>query len=123
MFNLTGKVAFVTGASSGIGRASAIALASQGAKVAVAARRIDKLNSLVEEIKAKGHDALAVQMDVTKKEEILRAVAKTVEAFGRLDILLYLWSPPQRAHRDWRDIPDRRRSIRHSCLRRLRSRG
>lgn len=88
MFNLTGKVALVTGASSGIGRASAIALADQGAKVVVAARRIDKLNSLVEEIKAKGHDAVAVQMDVTKKEEILNAVAKTVETFGRLDILL-----------------------------------
>lgn len=88
MFNLTGKVALVTGASSGIGRASALALADQGAKVVTAARRIDKLNSLVEEIKAKGHEALAVQMDVTKKEDILNAVSKTIEAFGRLDILL-----------------------------------
>src|SRR3990167_10022045 len=88
MFNITGKVALVTGASSGIGRASAIALTEQGAKVVVGARRIDKLNSLVEEIKAKGHEALAVQMDVTKKEDILNAVAKTVETFGRLDILL-----------------------------------
>ncbi len=88
MFNLTGKVALVTGASSGIGRASAIALAEQGAKVAVAARRIDKLNSLVEEIKAKGHEACAVQMDVTKKVEIFNAVSKTIEVFGRLDILL-----------------------------------
>lgn len=88
MFNLTGKVALVTGASSGIGRASALALADQGANVVAAARRIDKLNSLVEEIKAKGHEALAIQMDVTKKEDILHTVAKTVEAFGRLDILL-----------------------------------
>lgn len=88
MFNLTGKVALVTGASSGIGRASAIAFAEQGAKVVVAARRIDRLNNLVEEIKSKGHEALAVQMDVTKKEEILNAVAKTVETFSRLDILL-----------------------------------
>lgn len=88
MFNLTGKVAFVTGASSGIGRASAIALAKQGAKVAVAARRIDKLQALAAEIKSRGHEAIALQMDVTKKDEITAAVTKTVETFGRLDILL-----------------------------------
>lgn len=88
MFDLTGKVAFVTGASSGIGKASAIALADQGAKVAVAARRIDRLNALVEEIKAKGHEALAVQMDVTKKEDILNAINQTVQAYSRLDILV-----------------------------------
>lgn len=95
MFNLTGKVALVTGASSGIGRASSLALATQGAKVAVAARRIDKLQTLAAEIKSlpagrqvAGKQAVAVQMDVTKKDEITAAVAKTVETFGRLDILL-----------------------------------
>lgn len=88
MFDLTGKVAFVTGASSGIGRASAIALATQRAKVAVTARRIDKLQALATEIKSHGHEAVAIQMDVTKKDEITAAVAKTVETFGRLDILL-----------------------------------
>ncbi|MBI3576859.1 SDR family NAD(P)-dependent oxidoreductase, partial [Candidatus Gottesmanbacteria bacterium] len=88
MFDLTGKVAFVTGASSGIGRASAIALAMQGAKVAIAARRFDKLQALAGEIKSRGKEALAVQMDVTQKADIEAAVAQTVKTFGRLDILL-----------------------------------
>jgi len=88
MFNLTGKVALVTGASSGIGRASAIALASQGASVTIAARRIEKLEELKKEIETKGRKALVVQMDVLKKEDIMAGVAKTVATFGRLDILL-----------------------------------
>ncbi|MFZ5845162.1 MAG: SDR family NAD(P)-dependent oxidoreductase [Patescibacteria group bacterium] len=88
MFDLTGKVVFVTGASSGIGRASAIALANQGAKVAVAARRLDRLEALAAEIKSRGREALPLQMDVTKKPEIEAAIAKTVATFGRLDILL-----------------------------------
>lgn len=88
MFDLTGKVAFVTGASSGIGYASAIALAKQGAKVVITARRLEKLEALAKEIKDQGHEALAVKMDVTQKTDIEAAVAKTVETFGRLDILL-----------------------------------
>lgn len=88
MFDLTGKVALITGASSGIGRASALALATQGAKVVVAARRLDKLQALVAEIKNHGKDALAVAMDVTKKTEIDAAIAETIKTFGRLDILL-----------------------------------
>ena len=88
MFDLTGKVALVTGASSGIGRASAMALSAQGAKVVVAARRIDKLTALAAEIKSHGKEALAVQMDVLKKTDIDNAVAQTVQTFGRLDILL-----------------------------------
>lgn len=88
MFDLTGKVAFVTGASSGMGRATALALAIQGAHVAVCARRLDRLQSLVAEIKNRGKDALAIQMDVTKKEDIDRAIAETVNTFGHLDILV-----------------------------------
>lgn len=88
MFDLTGKVALVTGASSGIGRASAIALAMQGAKVAVAARRVEKLEIVAAEIKSRGKEAIAIQMDVTKKVDIDAAVAKTVATYGRLDILL-----------------------------------
>ena len=71
MFDLTGKVALVTGASSGIGRASAIALAKQGATVVVAARRIDKLNDLAKEIVGMGRESLPVMMDVTKKKPLL----------------------------------------------------
>ncbi|MFZ2025627.1 MAG: 3-oxoacyl-ACP reductase family protein [Microgenomates group bacterium] len=88
MFSLTGKVALVTGASSGIGRASALALASQGAKVALAARRVEKLDALVAEIKAAGGDAIAIPTDVLQQEDVTNAVAKTVATFGRLDILL-----------------------------------
>lgn len=88
MFDLTGKVALVTGASSGIGRASALALAKQGANVVVAARRVDRLAELAKEIVSMGREALPVMMDVTKKETITAAVAKTIEMYGRLDILL-----------------------------------
>ena len=88
MFDLTNKVALVTGASSGIGRASALALSHQGAKVVVAARRVDKLESLVAQLKTEGKEALAVTMDVTKKEEIIAAVSKTIAVFGKLDILV-----------------------------------
>lgn len=88
MFDLTTKVAFITGASSGIGRAAAIALAQQGAKVAVAARRLDRLTQLAEEIKAKGGEALPLQMDVTQKVQIEVAVTRTVEMFGKVDILV-----------------------------------
>ena len=88
MFSLTGKVALVTGASSGIGRASAIALAHQGAKVALAARRVEKLEALVTEIKAAGGEAIAIPTDVLKQEDVKNAVEKTVATYGRLDILL-----------------------------------
>lgn len=88
MFNLTGKVALVTGASSGMGRATAIALAAQGATVVVAARRMDKLETLAEEIKAKGHEVLPVGMDVTKRSDVDRAVTLAVTSFGKLDILV-----------------------------------
>ncbi len=88
MFDLTGKVALVTGASSGIGRASALALAKQGATVVVAARRIDRLADLAKEIVGMGRESLPIMMDVIKKETITAAVNKTVEMYGRLDILL-----------------------------------
>ena len=88
MFSLTGKVALVTGASSGIGRASALALARQGAKVALAARRVEKLEALASEIKAAGGEAIAIPTDVLKQEDVKNAVEKTVATYGRLDILL-----------------------------------
>lgn len=88
MFDLTGKVALVTGASSGIGRASALALSGQGATIAAAARRIDRLTALTAEIKSRGKTAIAIAMDVTKKADIQKAVDETVKNFGRLDILV-----------------------------------
>jgi len=88
MFSLTGKVALVTGASSGIGRASAFALARQGAKVALAARRVEKLEALASEIKTAGGEAITIPTDVLKQEDVKNAVEKTVATYGRLDILL-----------------------------------
>lgn len=88
MFDLTGKIALVTGASSGIGRASALALARQGATVVVAARRADMLDTLAKEIVAMGRESLPILMDVTKLNTITAAVNKTVEMYGKVDILL-----------------------------------
>ena len=85
---LDGTVALVTGASSGIGEATARRLAGEGAAVAVLARRIDRLQSLVTDIEASGGRALAVQCDVTDREQAVAAVDQTVEAFGRLDTLV-----------------------------------
>ncbi|MBI4062447.1 3-oxoacyl-ACP reductase FabG [Candidatus Gottesmanbacteria bacterium] len=88
MFDLTEKVALVTGASSGIGRGIAIALSRQRAKVALAARRIDRLTQLSEELKKEGKDVLVVKMDVTNTKEVESGVSQVIGAFGRLDILV-----------------------------------
>lgn len=88
MFSLKDKVALVTGASQGIGRATAIALAKAGAKVAVAARNADKLASLVGEIEAAGGEALAVPMDVADAAQIKNGFQQLLAKFGKLDILV-----------------------------------
>jgi NADP-dependent 3-hydroxy acid dehydrogenase YdfG len=86
--SLDGTVALVTGASSGIGEATARLLASRGAKVAVAARRLERLERLASEIGGAGHTALAIQSDITHKDEAIAAVERTVDELGRLDILV-----------------------------------
>jgi len=85
---LTNTVALVTGASSGIGHATARALAAQGAAVAVVARRKDRLDALVAEIERAGGTALAIAGDITDRANAEAAVQATVEHFGRLDILV-----------------------------------
>jgi len=84
-FNFTGKVAFVTGAGSGIGRATAVAFAQAGASVAIADVSEAGLKATAEHIEAFGAKALSLACDVTKSAEIRTALDKTVEAFGRLD--------------------------------------
>jgi len=85
---LTGRVAVVTGASSGIGAASAKALAGEGAKVVLAARRMERLESLAAEIAAKGGEALARPTDVSKEEDVIGLFADAVARFGTVDILI-----------------------------------
>jgi NADP-dependent 3-hydroxy acid dehydrogenase YdfG len=105
---LDGKVALVTGASSGIGEATALALAKAGAKVAIAARRADRLATLARSIEAVGGSALEIVADVTKPGDIERMTDAVVKNFARLDILVnnagvMLLSPVAEASSDdWR---------------------
>ena len=82
------RVAVVTGASQGIGRATALLLAEHGARLVLAARSADKLAALEGEIKKGGGEALAVPMDVASEEQIKAGFAKALEKFGRIDILV-----------------------------------
>jgi clavulanate-9-aldehyde reducatase len=85
MASLDGKVAAITGASSGIGEATAIALADAGAKVSLGARRKDRLDALVEKI---GDNALAIETDIGEEEQARAFVQRTKEELGGLDILI-----------------------------------
>jgi NADP-dependent 3-hydroxy acid dehydrogenase YdfG len=88
MSNLNEKVALVTGASSGIGEAVALALAEMGVTVALSARRVDRLGALVDKIAAAGGKALALPGDVAVEAAAFASVADTVAQLGRIDILV-----------------------------------
>ena len=88
MFNLTGRVALVTGASSGLGQQFARALADNGAAVALVARRTDRLLDLQQEIEAKGGKALAIEADVTDRAAMVAAFDAAEKAFGTVTILV-----------------------------------
>ncbi|MDM0107581.1 SDR family oxidoreductase [Variovorax sp. J22R24] len=86
--NIAGKVAIVTGASSGLGESTARHLAARGAKVVLATRRTDRLDRLVAEIRESGGDAIAVATDVSKRADLEKLAASAIEAFGRIDVLV-----------------------------------
>lgn len=88
LFDLTGKVAVVTGASSGLGADAALAYAKAGADVALLARRYDKLQELKAVIESTGRKAFAVACDVTKEESVKEAMEAVLKTFGHIDILL-----------------------------------
>lgn len=85
---LNGKVVAITGASSGMGKAIAIELAKNGAKVVLGARRTEQLRQLVEEIKGEGGDATFAQIDVKNKADLIQFVNTAVEQYGKLDVII-----------------------------------
>ncbi|MES2690088.1 MAG: SDR family NAD(P)-dependent oxidoreductase, partial [Bacteroidota bacterium] len=85
---LTGKVAIVTGASAGIGRASALALAAEGAKIVITARRQERLDALASEINAMNTQAYSVAGDANDEATAKRCMETALKEAGRIDILL-----------------------------------
>ncbi len=88
MNRLEGKVAIVTGGNSGVGKATALLLAKEGAKVVISARREAPLLEVASEIKAAGGEVLCVVTDISKPEDAKNLVAKTIEAYGKVDVLV-----------------------------------
>src|SRR6266487_1028560 len=86
--NIAGKVVAITGASSGLGEATARLLSAQGAIVALGARRMDRLQSLADELNARGGKALAVATDVTVFDQVRALVDAAVQTYGRIDVML-----------------------------------
>ena len=85
---MANRIAFITGASRGIGRACALALSAGGAKVALAARQLDKLEEVAAEIRAAGGEAFVVTIDLASHDSIKEAFARAAKEFGRIDILV-----------------------------------
>jgi NADP-dependent 3-hydroxy acid dehydrogenase YdfG len=86
--NIKGKVVVITGASSGLGEATARLLSAEGATVVLGARRVERLKSLADELTAKGGKALAVATDVTRCDQVKRLVDTAVQTFGRIDVMI-----------------------------------
>lgn len=87
-FDLTDSVAIITGSSKGIGEAMAWALANVGAKIVISSRKQEGVDKVVEELKAKGHDAIGITCHVGDEAQLKNLVEKTIEAFGRIDVVI-----------------------------------
>ena len=88
MTNIAGKIVVITGASSGLGEATARLLSAQGATFVLGARRSDRIQSLAHQLKDKGGKALAVTTDVTHYDQVKRLVDAAVETYGRVDVII-----------------------------------
>ncbi|MFE4857827.1 SDR family oxidoreductase [Streptomyces sp. NPDC056670] len=88
MLGVEGKVVAITGASSGIGAATAVHLAEKGARLVLGARRGDRLRDVVDQIEERGGEAIGVVVDVTSRDDLRRLTDTAVERFGRLDVLV-----------------------------------
>ena len=88
MNNIENKVIVITGASSGLGEATARLLANKGAKVVIGARRTEKLEAIVQDIRAEGGQAEFIGVDVTKPNEVQALIEKALSAFGQIDVLV-----------------------------------
>ena len=88
MENIKGKVVVITGASSGLGAATARLLSAEGANVVLGARRVDRIQSLADELNAKGGKAIAIATDVTDHDQVKHLVDAAVQKFGRIDVMI-----------------------------------
>lgn len=110
MQQLSGKTAFITGGGTGIGRACALLFAREGAKVAVAARRREKLDEVAREIIAEGHEALAVECDITRRDSVERAIRAAEDRLGGLNVIvnnagaLHVGTVEETSEDDWNRV-------------------
>lgn len=110
MQRLTGKAAFITGGGTGIGRACATLFAAEGAKVAIAARRRERLDATAKEIRASGGEALAIECDITSRTSVERALQETEKRFGKLNIVVnnagavHVGSAEETSDEDWNRV-------------------
>jgi meso-butanediol dehydrogenase / (S,S)-butanediol dehydrogenase / diacetyl reductase len=110
MQRLSGKMAFITGGGTGIGRACALLFAREGAKVAVAGRRRELLDRVAQEIIAEGHEALAMECDVTRKSSVEGALRVAAERFGGLNVIInnagtmHVGSAEETSEDDWNRV-------------------
>ncbi|MGB6623556.1 MAG: SDR family NAD(P)-dependent oxidoreductase [Candidatus Acidiferrales bacterium] len=110
MQRLSGKAAFITGGGTGIGRACALLFAAEGAKVAITARRRDRLDATAKEIRTAGGETLAVECDITDRASVERALREAEERFGKLNVVVnnagavHVGSVEETSDEDWHRV-------------------